>query len=81
MELLVGFIAFDVVVYLLLRLVLRPGGKPAMTANGDDTLSARYVIPPKTMIPLHRLGHRGLYPRPMAWPRTRVRPQEPPQRW
>lgn len=81
MELLVGFIAFDLIVYLLLRLVFRPSGKPATTTDDDVSLSARYTAQPRMMTPIHHIGHRGLFHRPMAWPRTRVRPQDPARRW
>ena len=78
MELLIGFLLFDVIVYLLLRLFAKPGRKRSSTGEIERTLTTRYA--PAFRHPSMGMHGRGLFLRPGNWPRTPFRHRPPEQR-
>jgi hypothetical protein len=76
MELLLGFVVFDLILYFLLRLLPGPNKQPKVHNPLEEKIEARPFGP--------RLGNTfpsQQFAQRMPWPRTRVRPQDLPPRW
>ncbi len=79
MELLIGFLLFDVVVYLLLRLFAKPRSQKSSTGEIERTLTTRYAPTFRHPASLGMHG-RGMLLRPGNWPRTPFRHRPPEER-
>ena len=85
MDLLIGFFLFDIVLYLLLRLLPKPRGAPEHAAHHPSDPAEWHRIRPNPnplpTAPSAWFVHHGIFIRPLVWPRTPLRLPDPQPRW